>query len=429
MKPDLRGLVEATTWLDTHEHLPEESHRLEAPVAGSRLHPCEGWAYLLWHYALDDLVSSGLGPEQRAVFVSRDAGPEEKWDAAETAYRRSANTAYVRAARESIHAVVGLDLSRENVAEIDRRLTALRTPGFYRRVLDVAGVGACQVNSLQRTFQETADPERLHQDIGLTDFILPTEPAVAEWEAVTGIRIDCLADLLEVVDRYFDRFAGDAVAVKLAIAYARPIAPAADGRTSQRDRSFPMWLRGEATDTTAARAIEDAVLERGLRRAADHRLTVKVHTGLHVGNDRMDLRSVRDNVADVCSLARRFATDFTLMHIGYPYTDEVIAAAKHHTNVVADMCWAWIIDPIGSRTFLKRFLVSAPASKVLCFGGDYIPVENIVGHAALARRELARTLEELVAEGYLDGMEAMDLVPRLMAGNGERLFYERRRNR
>ena len=86
------------------------------------------------------------------------------------------------------------------------------------------------------------------------------------------------------------------------------------------------------------------------------------------------------------------------------------------------MCWAWIIDPIASRAFLKRFLVSAPASKVLCFGGDYIPVENIVGHASLARRELARTLEELVGEGYLEEAEARDLVPDLMHGNAERVF-------
>jgi hypothetical protein len=114
------------------------------------------------------------------------------------------------------------------------------------------------------------------------------------------------------------------------------------------------------------------------------------------------------------------------MHMAYPYEGEVIAAAKHFTNVVADLCWAWIIDPIATRLFLKRYLVSAPASKVLCFGGDYIPVENVVGHAMLARRELARALEELVAEGYLDTAAAADLVPDLMHGNAERIFFGER---
>lgn len=425
MSIDLRGLVDATPWLDTHEHLPEERLRLEPPVAGSRLHPCDDWAYLLWHYALDDLVSAGLTQAQRAVFESSVAGPEEKWDAIADAYGRTRHSAYLVAARDSIRALTGLDLDRGAVAEIDRRLAESRRPGFYDRVLDIAGVSACQVNSLESTFQRTADP-RLQQDIGLTDFVLPSADAVAEWRAVTGRPIDGLPDLIGVMGDYFDRFSAEASAVKLAIAYARPIAPRS-ARTEPQPDVVRAWIAGDAIAADTARAIEDTILEAGLGMAADHGLAVKVHTGLHVGNGQMDVRMVRDNVADVAGLARRYPTTFVLMHIGYPYEGEVIAAAKHFTNVVADLCWTWIIDPIATRLFLKRYLVSAPAAKVLCFGGDYIPVENVVGHAMLARRELARTLEELVAEGYLDATAAADLVPDLMHGNAERIFIGARR--
>ena len=80
-------------------------------------------------------------------------------------------------------------------------MAELRRPGFYRTVLDVAGVSACQVNSLQATFQRTADPERLQQDIGLTDFVLPSPRAVAEWQAVTGREVDGLPDLLAAMRR------------------------------------------------------------------------------------------------------------------------------------------------------------------------------------------------------------------------------------
>ncbi len=48
------------------------------------------------------------------------------------------------------------------------------------------------------------------------------------------------------------------------------------------------------------------------------------------------------------------------------------------------MCWAWIVSPIASVNFLKQYLVTAPANKVLTFGGDYFSVEPVVGHAALA---------------------------------------------
>ncbi|MBX3029716.1 MAG: hypothetical protein KF809_06125 [Chloroflexi bacterium] len=421
MSSDLRDLVDATPWLDTHEHLPEEATRLAPPVEGSGVHPCDDWAYLLWHYALDDLVSAGLGPRDRAVFESPDAGPEEKWDAVAEAYARTRNSTYVRAARDSIRTLFGLDLARDTVAEIDRRMAGLRQPGFYRTVLDVAGVAACQVNSLERTFRETADPESLPQDIGLTDFVRPTPGHLADWEATTGREVGRLADLCQVMGDYFDRFGRSACAVKLGIAYARPLAVSPDPAPVP-DAVFRAWIRGEPIRDDDRRAMEDAIIATGLGLAADTGLAVKVHTGLHVGTDRMDLRDVRDNVADVVTLARRFPTPFVLMHIGYPYQGEVIAAAKHQTNIVADLCWAWIIDPVATRDFLRRALTALPASKLLCFGGDYIPVENIVGHAQLARRELTRTLEGLVEDGYLEPAEAADLVPALMHGNAEQVF-------
>jgi predicted TIM-barrel fold metal-dependent hydrolase len=185
---------------------------------------------------------------------------------------------------------------------------------------------------------------------------------------------------------------------------------------------FDDWLRGRSVRPEDARAIEDAVIDHGLSRAADLHLPLKIHTGHHVGNDRMKLHDVRANVADVCDLARRYDTTFVLMHMGYPYEHEVLSATKHYTNVVADLSWAWIIDPLATITFVKRFLLTAPATKLLCFGGDYIPVENVVGHAQLARDGLARALEELRDAGYITDREIMELVPDLMHGNADRLF-------
>lgn len=421
MNLDILGLVEQTEWLDTHEHLIEEVTRLAPPQEGSTVHPCDDWAYLLWHYALDDLTSAGLSAADRRVFESPVADPVDKWDAIAGAYERTQHSAYLRAARDSIRTLFDLELGRETVAEIDQRMQRLRQPGFYRDVLRQAGVRACQVNSLEQTFCDSADPDVLLQDIGMTDFVLPTETRQAEWQARTGIDVQDLPDLLAVMTEYLTIHGAQAVAAKLGIAYVRPLASALAPEQVSAAR-FRAWLSGDEVSASEARAIEDTVLNAGLSLATDLALPVKIHTGLHVGNDRMRLHDVRDNVADVAGLATRFGTDFVIMHMGYPYEGEVIAAAKHFTNVVADMCWAWIIDPVASRTFLKRFLVAAPSSKVLCFGGDYIPVENIVGHARMARRELARALSELRDEGYLDDHAIEALVPSLMHGNAERIF-------
>jgi len=99
-----------------------------------------------------------------------------------------------------------------------------------------------------------------------------------------------------------------------------------------------------------------------------------------------------------------------------------LALAKHYRNVAVDLCWAWIINPLASVRFVKEFLLGAPHSKLLTFGGDYTTVENIVGHAALARRGLVQALGELVDEGWLSQGAALDLLEPLMRGNARELF-------
>jgi hypothetical protein len=90
--------------------------------------------------------------------------------------------------------------------------------------------------------------------------------------------------------------------------------------------------------------------------------------------------------------------------------------------VVVDLCWAWIISPSATERFLRDFLVTAPANKLLTFGGDYIPVEPVVGHAAIARQGLERALEGLIQDGWISRAEAIESVPRLMNGNARRIF-------
>jgi predicted TIM-barrel fold metal-dependent hydrolase len=110
------------------------------------------------------------------------------------------------------------------------------------------------------------------------------------------------------------------------------------------------------------------------------------------------------------------------MHICYPYYEELLAVAKHWTNTCVDMCWSWIINPVAAKDFLKKFLVTAPANKILTFGGDYLYVEQVVGHAAIARQGIALALSELVEEGWLSLDNALELVDPIMHGNARRIF-------
>jgi hypothetical protein len=94
--------------------------------------------------------------------------------------------------------------------------------------------------------------------------------------------------------------------------------------------------------------------------------------------------------------------------------------------VYVDMCWAWIINPAAGVRFLKEILLCAPATKVFTFGGDYITVENVVGHAVVARQGIAQALAELLAEGWLRKEEIAPIAERIMRGNAHEVFPNRR---
>jgi hypothetical protein len=86
------------------------------------------------------------------------------------------------------------------------------------------------------------------------------------------------------------------------------------------------------------------------------------------------------------------------------------------------MCWSWIMNPVAAKDFLKKFLVTVPANKILTFGGDYIPIEPVLGHATIARRGIALALSELVEEGWLTLPDALELADPIMHNNARRLF-------
>jgi len=111
-----------------------------------------------------------------------------------------------------------------------------------------------------------------------------------------------------------------------------------------------------------------------------------------------------------------------LMHIAYPYSDELVALTKHYRNVWADLCWAWSIAPYTAADFVRRFLHAAPASKLFAFGGDTRWPTSSVAYALQARRWFHYALQGEVGDGLLLERQAMDLATRLMRLNQEECF-------
>jgi uncharacterized protein len=425
----LREVIEGTPWIDTHEHLvPErarvsaQSHRfLDAANPSETVIP-SGWAALIDHYCIDDLTSAGLPPARVSDLMSDDVEPLAKWALAEPYIKAARNTGYLRAADISTEKLFGMRLSADTCEEIDAAERDLCRPGFYTRVLDVAGVERCQVHSIDASEDPCPDSWDEPFDYDLSLYPLVTGQH-ARAEGLAGIDVAELTDYGEVLEACFDRFAQKVIAVKCLWAYHRRLAvePSDDAPT----RSFRRVRKGDASPTDRRR-VEDFLFLRALDHAAAHDLPVKLHVGYLAGNGRAAFAHLAGHVEDAGALAQsRPQNRFVLMHMGWPYQEHLIAAAKHLPNVTVDLCWAWILAPWSTTDFVCRFLTTVPATKLLCFGGDYMTAESIVGHAELARRGLEAALQRLIQASWLSVDHAVALAHRLMRENAEHLFPTR----
>ena len=169
--------------------------------------------------------------------------------------------------------------------------------------------------------------------------------------------------------------------------------------------------------------LEDHLFWYTVKKSTSFNLPVKMHTGYYATQNTMQLSRLVGNPAAATDICKNGPNDrFVFMHICYPYYEPLIAIAKHYTNAYVDMCWAWIINPVAAKDFLKKYLVTAPTNKLLTFGGDYNFVEQVVGHAALARWGITLALTELVEEGLLSLSDAMELIDPIMHGNARKIF-------
>lgn len=428
---DLRALIDQTAWIDTHEHLVEESCRLgpdgyalrDVNDRIERFIPAD-WTALLSDYSLDDLVSAGLARSRAAALLRDTAEPLVKWQESEQYVRRARRTGYLHAVDETTTRLFGARLSAETVTDIDRELRGLRKAGYYERLLTAANVERCQVNSDQYDpFCVTKAPHILDQDLSIVNLARAYAP---DSEQLAGIEVGSLTDFESVIDWCFERFAPAAVAVKCQWAYYRPLRCAVVG--DRPHRAFARVRAGNAT-FGEQRQVEDFLFAYCLDRAIETNLPVKLHLGYLAGTQELMLPEVASHVMDAIALAQnRPRNTFVLMHAAWPQQEQLLAAAKHCPNVMVDLCWAWVLAPLATRDFVCRFLSTVPASKLLCFGGDYHVAELIVGHAEIARRGLQAALEDLVRCGWLTLDGAMELVAPLMRDNAIELFYTAHRD-
>ena len=426
---DLSLEISSIVLVDTHEHLCREelwAGSNEKLIELQREAGKPAWGDdkpdilqdLFLNYAPGDLATAGASSAALARLFDPATGDiEQRFSGIRAAWEAAKHTGYGEAVRLIAREIYGLDdLTIDGLERAQGQLEQLRRPGERLRLLaEVARLDHVQIDD----FRWACEPDASGWDFFLYDLswvnFANGDLRLDEIQQETGIEVSCLEDLRGAMESLFEQFAPCAIAVKSQHAYSRTL------RWQERSdqeavEALSVALTDDEMEEPARLALGDWCLARGVELAAKHDLPFKIHTGHLAGNAGMQIEQIR--ASNLCPLLARYPdARFVLMHISYPYSDEIVSIAKHYPNVWVDLCWAWSIDPYSSTEFVRRFLHAVPTNKLFAFGGDTMWPTAAVAYSIQARQGLDRALQAEVAAGDLTEADAIAVARRLMREN------------
>ena len=416
MSTDLRQHIQQTPLCDTHEHLRKETEWVENG-------PADVLQDLFTNYVPADLVSAGATQEAMTHLQdSSDGDLGARFDGIRDAWEAIRHTGYGEAVRILGEDLYGLrEWTGDEFSLAGEKLAAWRQPGGrYQLLHEVANLDHCQTDDFcWPCLPDASGPEFFFYDISWAGFCSGNIDFQA-LESETGVAATDLPSLRRAMASIFEKHASCAIAVKAQHAYNRTLLwqERGDGDAAA---VLDQVLVGEEITAATRNVLGDWCWARGVELAIEHDLPFKLHTGYYAGNDRMPVDRIKGG--NLCGLLSKYLDcRFVLMHIAYPYCDELVSLVKHYRNAYADLCWTWSIDPFSSADFVRRLLHAAPANKLLGFGGDTGWPTSAAAYAIQARRWLNRALQAEVDDGLLTESEAIGVATRLICGNQEAIF-------
>ncbi|MEA3335081.1 MAG: amidohydrolase family protein [Chloroflexota bacterium] len=401
-----------TPLCDTHEHLWSEQEFV-------RQEPDILQTLFSGGYVTADLVVAGASPEDvEALVDSSDPNIGARFQQIERAWKAVQHTGYGEAVRITAQKLYDIDdINSETLEAAQVMHTTYLGPGKRLLLLrDVANLDHVQIDDFTWScLPDAAGPDFFFSDISWWKFCCGT-PEIDLLQEEIGVEVVGLASLRQAMEIIFERFASTAIAVKAQHAYNRTL-QWRERNDAEASRALSVYLqKGAEFSTEDSLCLGDWCWARGVELATDYDLPFKIHTGYYAHYGHMQTSYIQSgHLSDL--LIKYPDPRFVLMHAAYPYSNELVALAKHFPNVYADLCWAWSIDPYSASDFLRRCIHAVPANKIFAFGGDTRWPGTVVGYAAQARICLTRALQAEIDDGFLSEDDAIALANRFMRDN------------
>jgi hypothetical protein len=402
----ITNYVDQVKFVDTHEHIIDfEPIKQSMPL---------DIMLLLHHYADDDIKSAGMSKPVFEMLMTDSLSVMEKWDIVEPYWEGSRNTAYNRTVLIAANDLFGIsDINRNTVRDLsDKVALAYENPGWYDHVLKTrSNIEYAILDVGERRYAS----DMFRYVMRFDNFIsVHSSKDIAGKPSGAGIRT--LNDYVMTLKAAFDKAVKNGmVGIKSGLAYRRILHYESIDK-SVAEHIFTRVLQSEEElPFDAVKPLQDFMMHQVIRLAREADLPMIIHTGLQAGDGNYITNS---NPAHLTNLFLEYRdVRFCLYHGGYPYGGELSALAKNFRNVYIDMCWMYIISPSYSMRYLHEWLETVPANKIMAFGGDYHNVENIYGHAVIARQVISDVLIEKVGTGYISEVEAKNIANMIMREN------------
>jgi predicted TIM-barrel fold metal-dependent hydrolase len=411
---DLFRQFEQIQAIDSHEHLPPESVRLERKL---------DVFHLFSHYTADDLRAAGMTQETYDRVLDASKPLDGRWAEFKRYWPYIRHMSYARPALLAISDLLGFDdLNDDTYAPISEALNVSNKPGRYKEIIrDRSNIRKCIVHA--ESPDDVPDRDLFAPVPYVGPFVqVRTLAELRALEKLCDASIHTLDDLVAAAAAQVGRWKeAGAVGLKCGLAYERTLFFDKVTR-DDADRIFCRIFEhiGEGPSFLEAKPLQDFMLHQLIRASIDSRLVFVFHTGIQAGGKNI-LANTNPTLLTNLFMEYREAK-FDLFHGGYPYLGEFGVLGKYFPNVWLDMAWLHIVSPAGARRALSEWLEIVPANKIIGFGGDYEVVEKVYGHMKMARENLALVLASKVERDEIARAQATFIGERILRDNAAELY-------
>lgn len=417
----IKIMVDGIQLIDSHEHIIPEWQRISMPVDAFTL---------VSFYAILDLISAGMSPDQTEMLQSPDVPPEKKWKMFAPFWEKIRFTGYGQAVIISMRDLYGIeDFNKDTYRELSDRVAKKNKKGLYREVMKKrANIDLAILNILEsRTKEQLDEVDRtifapVARDTLQKFTILYNRTGLDVIEQENNIAVHSLKDLVTAMEIAFEKAVkAGVVGIKNAAAYNR-IIYWEKVTTHDAEISFNKLFTHpvEGVSMTDAKPLQDYMFHQIIQRAIEAGLPIQIHAGIHARNECNVTDSKPTHLINLFLEYRE--AKFDIFHAGYPYVSELATIAKNFPNVYIDLCWVPLISPTVAKQALHEWIETIPVNKIFAFGGDSVHVESAYAHSVMARDVVTRVLTDRIENGYINEKQAEIIAKKILYDNAYEFF-------